>query len=777
VKTRLAALPNAPWLIVDEGVVVDASESTHAIVGHGVIGKSVAEIFAAPLPELVFASTTFEDKRGRVFVVNARLFQDGGARITLTPRDATLASADVAATEGTLWSATSVLTHVVEHRDFVQAVLDRDPNLLAVKDRLGKYVFVNQSVATLLGTTAENVVRRSNAGSTSAVGPGLDDMDRAVLASGEEARFDEKVTLADGREVWLETRKHVLYAPDGETYIVEASVDITARRAVEERLRAEKERLELAAVAAGLGLWDWDVTTNEVFLSPAWKAQIGYRDDELQNDFKTWCSLMHPDEVDVLDSVSGYMGSPGSEHRYVNEFRLRSKDGSYRWIAGHGLVLRDKEGRPMRVTGYHVDITERVLRERREETLRQELVTRIDELKRLEEELRKSNADLARASTHKDQFLTTMSHELRTPMNAVLGQAEILLEGIYGPLDADKREAVETIMASGRHLLSLINDVLDVAKLDAGVLELALEPTALGAVCEEALRLVREQARRKEIKLSFTTVGAPVDVLADRRRLRQILLNLLSNAVKFTERGGTVELVVQALDARAQISVKDTGSGISKEEQDLLFRPFMQLDGGLNRKSEGTGLGLALVQKLTELHDGTVSVVSERNQGSTFRVELPLFQEPAPPRSESRSSVPTDMSTLRRLSLRRVLIVDDVPANVLHLCAWLRSERVQVDVAHDGAAALKLAGEADYDAMLIDIQMPGMDGLELIARLRKDPKNASCPVIALTALAMPGDEARCLVAGADEYVTKPTSVAVLATRLASAVDKRSVSRS
>lgn len=236
-----------------------------------------------------------------------------------------------------------------------------------------------------------------------------------------------------------------------------------------------------------------------------------------------------------------------------------------------------------------------------------------------------ANAELARASRLKDEFLAGMSHELRTPLNAILGLSEALLEEIFGPLTEDQQDQLKTIEQSGKHLLELINDILDLSKVESGKMELDIQPVDIRELCYSSINFIRQQAHHKRIKISTLIDPDVAEVELDERRIRQVLVNLLSNAVKFTPEGGAVELQVRADAFRDAIEfhVTDTGIGIASDNIDKLFQPFVQLDSSLSRRYAGTGLGLALVRRITELHGGSVALESEEGKGSRFSVTLP----------------------------------------------------------------------------------------------------------------------------------------------------------
>lgn len=389
-------------------------------------------------------------------------------------------------------------------------------------------------------------------------------------------------------------------------------------------------------------------------------------------------------------------------------------------------------------------------------TLEEELQRELDERKRTE-------AALAQALRARDDFLANMSHELRTPLNAILGQTEILQIGIHGAVNDRQHRALKTIEESGSHLLSLINDILDLAKMEATYTELELQLVDVPTVAEAALRLIRDLAHRKNIQVHAIFNPHLPPLRADERRLKQILLNLLSNAVKFTLDGGEIGLIIQC-NAEKQVMrfiVWDTGIGIEPEQQERLFLPFVQVDSSLARSYDGTGLGLALVKRIVTLHGGNVRVRSRVGKGSQFIVELPV----TPPVTAARQSAPAKIDDVPLVSLPHnvlvsaesplILIAEDNPLNIEVLTDVLDHEGYRTIVAHNGREAITMAQQYNPNLILMDIQMPIMDGLEAIGHLRNDMALRHTPIIALTGLAMQGDQERCLQAGADDYLSKP----------------------
>jgi PAS domain S-box-containing protein len=384
----------------------------------------------------------------------------------------------------------------------------------------------------------------------------------------------------------------------------------------------------------------------------------------------------------------------------------------------------------------------------------------------LEQRVEQRTAELIHALRTKDEFLANMSHELRTPLNSVLGFSESLLEGVRGPLDARQEQAVELIHSSGEHLLALINDILDVSKIESGKFELRAEAVSVNDICRSSLNFIKQLAGKKSIFVEYISLPDPSTTLwVDPKRLKQILVNLLNNAVKFTPEHGRVTLRVTAdqLNKSMSFSIKDNGIGISAQDLKKLFNPFVQLDSSLSRQYEGSGLGLLMVQKLVEMHEGTVHVESEPGKGSHFIVSFPWIQnmkvnseDASTPREVTPANDSKDSNFVPASGNgARILLAEDNAANVMVIKEYLETHGYEIIVASHGQEALSKAPEVSPSLILMDIQMPNMDGLEATRRLRATPAFASVPIIALTAFAMPGDRERCLEAGANEHMTKP----------------------
>jgi signal transduction histidine kinase len=403
-------------------------------------------------------------------------------------------------------------------------------------------------------------------------------------------------------------------------------------------------------------------------------------------------------------------------------------------------------------------------------------------IQRLNQELQQTNSELARATRMKDEFLANMSHELRTPLNAILGMVEGLQEGVFGDVNQGQIKALQTIERSGSHLLALINDILDLAKIEAGKLVLDFAPTAIAPLCQSSLAFVKQQAHQKGISVETKLPPHLPDLAIDERRIRQVLINLLNNAVKFTPEGGRITLEVSLPPAQThlmlRIAVIDTGIGIAPENIEKLFQPFIQIDSALNRQYTGTGLGLALVRRIVELHGGQVGLTSKVGVGSCFTIDLPVSQTsdeeqrkvgaipPWLPQStgaeEQRSRGAGTRIGIAPPSVAQesplILLAEDNEANISTISSYLTAKGYRLVLAKTGHEAIATAKSAQPDVILMDIQMPGMDGFEAMKQIRSNRTLADVPIVALTALAMAGDREKCLAAGANDYLSKPVKL-------------------
>ncbi|WP_375466065.1 PAS domain S-box protein [uncultured Methylobacterium sp.] len=515
---------------------------------------------------------------------------------------------------------------------------------------------------------------------------------------------------------------------------------ITARRALEET----SDLLRLAQDAAEAGSWDFDRVAGTVLLSPESARLHGLSASEpLRRTVGAWTSQVVPE--DRARAFAEATEAIIARRTFVMEFRVRGLDGIVRWLQCIGRAYYDAAGEATRVIGLNLDITER---------------------KHAELALRdaKAAADAARleaerASMAKTDFLAAMSHEIRTPLNAVIGFTDLLVRS--DRLAPDLLRHAELARSSGDALLTVVNDILDFSKVEAGAIDLERRAFAPHALADNCLSIVRGLAAAKGLEVvSRIDPDLPASVVGDEARLRQILLNLLNNAVKFTRRGGITLAVRHAgrsLGAETiRFSVADTGIGIPQEKQHRLFERFSQVDSSVTRDFGGTGLGLAISKRLVELMGGTIGVASDDGQGSTFWFTLTL------PRGDAARA----LSRARRTSVPRmtghILLVEDVAINQELARLVLEAAGHTVDVVADGAAAVMAVEDGAFDLVLMDVQMPGMDGITATRMIRrlKGPA-ATVPVIAMTANVLPSEVRQFREAGMDDHVGKPFDRAVL----------------
>ncbi|MGZ8289888.1 MAG: ATP-binding protein [Telluria sp.] len=454
-----------------------------------------------------------------------------------------------------------------------------------------------------------------------------------------------------------------------------------------------------------------------------------------------------------------------STRDYSRRAPRTSADEAAELVDSFNTMLTEIEQR----TGELEDSNRAIAREAEERARAQQEVMRLNEQLevRVQErtlQLETANAELEvameeakKANQAKSAFLSAMSHELRTPLNAILGFAQILTSEALPSTLPQKKEFAGHILKSGRHLLTLINEILDLAKVEAGAMALSLEPVALGEVLSECRTMIEPIATGRGIRVLFPEDCKAV-VSADRTRLKQVLLNLLSNAVKYNREAGAVVLDVSvAAPGRARVSVQDTGFGLSAEQLDLLFQPFNRL-GQENSAEEGTGIGLVLTRRLVELMDGAIGVSSRVGVGSVFWIELPLTEPHAVTIEGGASALPANARHDAGVA-HTLLYVEDNPANLKLVEEIVRFRpELRLLSAHDGHLGIEMARAHIPDLILMDLNLPCISGTDALKTLRSDPRTSHIPVIALTANAMPRDVERGLEAGFFRYLTKPINI-------------------
>jgi PAS domain S-box-containing protein len=554
-------------------------------------------------------------------------------------------------------------------------------------------------------------------------------------------------------------------------------------RDIRDRVEAEKARqeselrFELALDGSNDGFWDWKkVSSDEQWWSPRFYELLGYQPDEIP---ATWCALkdmVHEEDRELLvarmeDHLAGLT-------LLDQEIRLCCKDGGYRWFRYRGQAVTDDRGSLSRMAGSLSDVDER---RRTQEELRnhalqlQQAKSAVErtaaDLVRSMEDLAESKQKAESATRSKSEFLANMSHEIRTPMTAIMGFADLLLDASTPP--EERRAHILTIRRNGEHLLALINDILDLSKVEAGRVELERIEFAPADVLEDVRALMKAKLQEKRLALGIDfDTPIPRRIHSDPVRLRQILVNLVANAIKFTELGG-IRVVAGFLPAREEsgarfhVRVCDSGIGMTEEQIGRLFQPFVQADTSTTRRFGGTGLGLTIARRLAQMMGGDIRVESQAGRGSTFTVEIALQEAPDlelyDPRAERKSAQAPAKAAgpdARGANLHglRVLLAEDGRDNQRLITLVLERVGADVVLAENGRLACDKALDAlragtPFDVILMDMQMPELDGWDATALLRSVHYDG--PIIALTANAMEGDRDRCLAAGCDDFASKP----------------------
>jgi len=509
-------------------------------------------------------------------------------------------------------------------------------------------------------------------------------------------------------------------------------IDVTERRRTEERLRRAEQRAMLAAQAVGLAIWERDLVGGDSW----WDAQMyrlrGLSPDDPRSASELRHTSIHPDDLAFVERRTTEIIEREADYSF--EFRVRWPDGTVRWLATRGTVLRDEQGKALRILGFNWDVTEH----------------------KHGEDMRRQKAAAEEANRAKSEFLSRMSHELRTPLNAVLGFAQLMLDDPTHSLAFKQRERAQRIRDAGRHLLALIDDVLDLTSVEVGSAGVENRPVALAPVVQETLQWLGPAAQRADVVLS--AVGLSGAAMADARRLRQILTNLLSNAVKYNRPGGRVEIDLvrrEGEEARQWLvfRVRDTGRGMTAAQLQRLYEPFNRL-GAEREGIEGTGIGLTIVRALVEHMGGRIEVESRPGEGTEFRVWLPRASE-ASVTTAAPSAAPGTLVPTEALAID-VLYIEDNPINVMLVREIVAMRpNVRLHTAVDGRSGIARAQELRPRAVLIDLQLPDIDGFQVLQALRADASLGGLVCIALSANAMPEDIARAKRSGFDDYWTKP----------------------
>jgi two-component system, sensor histidine kinase and response regulator len=640
-------------------------------------------------------------------------------------------------------------------------LLDNIPDVVWTADDRGKCVFITPNIEAIYGYTPQEI--RDSGVWYERIHPDdarmVEQQYLEMLTAGKQLSVEYRVQRKDGAWIWLCAKAVNSYVSEGQRFTVGVAYDITERKKAEEALQTSEGRFRrlFDRNLAGILRTSWDGQILEC--NDALARIVGYASAE-----EIWAlGLRSRDLYFDPNDRAGFLSRLQSKENWSNyELKLRHRDGRPVWVlANLSLIPNDKEeGGPPFLEGTLVDISAR---------------------KAAEEEWKRVKEAAESASQAKSEFLANMSHEIRTPMNGVIGMTDLVLDT---DLTDEQRESLNIVKSSAQALLSVINDILDFSKIEARRLDLESIPFNLKSMIGATMKVLELRAAEKGLELIYR-IGpdVPPACMGDPGRLRQVLVNLVGNAIKFTERG---EVMVQ-LDAdpdpepdpsgqiALQFSVRDTGIGISAEQQELIFKAFSQADTSTSRRFGGTGLGLTISSQLIAMMGGTLRVESEPEKGSNFYFTLHL-----PPSNELLDEPPrADAAVLADL---RVLAVDDNATNRRILSQTLTFRGLRPTLTASGPEALDILTQASrqgnpYPLIIADVCMPQMDGYALIEKIKEDPALQATPTILLTSSGNRGDGARCRELGVSAYLTKPVGEAELMESILRVLGKKASGKS
>lgn len=636
-----------------------------------------------------------------------------------------------------------------EQNVLMRTALDETPDVIVMKDWDGNFILANQAVAQLYDTTPSEMIGKEDGyftGNKEQSAFFKNNVQRIMNQLDTEIVYEDSTDKDSGEVRHFKSIKKPLIDDSGQKQILVIAHEITDMVRARKQIEESEKRLSYVMQATQEGVWDWHIPTGKLTHNSQWFKILSYQETDLTNKMDDFIQCILPEDRPVI--MEQLQACFRGEGPYYAEHKMLRRDGQVIWVMDRGdIVERDAAGEAIRMVGSFTEITDRKLAEVK---LQQE----------------KQRADTANQS--KSEFLANMSHEIRTPMNGVIGMTDLLLNS---PVDDEQRQALEIIKQSGQSLLSIINDILDFSKIEAGKVEIEKVPVSLVNMANSLLVLLKPAAHAKNLDLKLEIDQANLDwMIGDEQKLKQILTNLMGNAIKFTGKGKVVlkfeKTAPTSLSAQEvlKISIIDSGIGMTEEEQKKLFKPFSQVDSSTTRKYGGTGLGLSICKRLAELMGGAIGVSSELRQGSTFWVELP-FESAQAEKVDADVSAPNVQVDLTGLN---VLVVEDNLINRKVINALLAKFQCNVVLAEQGEQGIAMLKMHDVDVVLMDCQMPVMDGYEATRQIRSGAAGGqykNIPIIALTANVSDEDRQLCFAAGMDDFLGKPINLDALKTVL------------
>lgn len=724
-------------------------------------------------------------------------------------------------------------------------------SLTRLKD--GKYIDINNGFTQITGYTTREIIGKTSPEINIWYDPETRrKLLKRINAAGSIINFEAQFRMKSG-EIFTGLLSAAIMQISNEDVLLSITKNITDLKNVQKDLAKNEQSLQLALEGGGLGIWDWNIQTGEIKFNQLWATMLGYEPGEPEPRLEFWKSLIHPDDIDeVMKSLQLHLD--GKTEHYEREFRMRTKDGSWKWIYDRGKVLEwDEKDRPLRALGTHLDITDRKLSEERTAKLHKavekspvsivitdktgtieyvnpefsrltgysfkevagkktnilqsgwhsnefyqnlwstinrgevwygEFLNRkkdnstywekanissivndngeithfvgvkedITEMKYMVEDLEKAKEKAEESDRLKSAFLANMSHEIRTPMNGILGFANLLKESVL--TEEKKMEYLNIIEKSGARMLNLINDLIDISRIEAGETEIFNSSTNLNELLEEVYAFFKPEAERKNIQLSLNNslIENKINLIIDREKLFAVLANMVKNAVKYSYEG-EIEIGCRMFKRQILFYVRDTGIGIPDEKQNVIFNRFIQADENIKKAYEGSGLGLAITKAYVEMMGGEIWLESSPGEGSVFYFTIPYNPLKVEAFSQSNQEQDANLAATKLKNVS-VLIADDDQNSKIYLNEILAATCKKVFQVSDGIGAVQvIIKNPDIDLVLMDVKMPIMDGYEATRKIREF--NSDITIIAQTAYAISGEEEKAKSAGCNDFLTKP----------------------
>ncbi|MDH4200020.1 MAG: ATP-binding protein [Spirochaetia bacterium] len=539
----------------------------------------------------------------------------------------------------------------------------------------------------------------------------------------------------DGSEIFLRLSAGK-FQVENETMFIGIFVDITHIKNFQKDLLLIEERASLAQRFANIGYWDWNIITGDLYWSERIAPMFGHPVGTLETSYENFVNAIHPDDRQSVTAAVNDCVS--NEAKYAIEHRVVWPNGAIRWLLEKGDVIKDDTGKPYRMLGVVQDITAR---------------------KKLEKELRLAKEHAETGARAKSTFLANMSHEIRTPMNSIIGFMELSLE--HPDITNEIRSYLRTAHNSAKGLMVIINDILDISKLEAGKIEIDKSIFHLPRFLKDTMQILNLKSEEKALQLNLEIAPDLYQcIISDSTRLRQILINIIGNSIKFTAKGSITLSVHRSEKNALEFSVVDTGIGMTPKQLEKIFHPFTQADESTARRFGGTGLGTTISKQLVELLGGEIHAESKIDQGSAFYFTIPYEVPECGIACDLKCDNHGQQGEIALPELKRIfhiLVAEDITENATLVKIRLNEQGSEITIAQNGKEALEAWGKNHFDLILMDVQMPVMDGLEATREIRRLESGSArhIPILALTASVMQQDRQECLKVGMDDIVTKP----------------------